>query len=173
MRRQQGMSLTELVVVVAVMSAALVATISFSMPWMARESLRIALHDSTAGLQLAKTEAATRNQPARLVVDTSLGSVEVWDTKGTGDTSDDSLLHERRLPGTVVFARPDAGSAVTMDPFEGSYRFQTTLAADGTVTSGTGDVFLYGGGRFGRVSIHAAGGSEVRYWDGSRWLPAT
>ena len=37
------------------------------------------------------------------------------------------------------------------------------------MADGVGHVHLFGGDRFGRVAVHAAGGTEIRYWDGSQW----
>ncbi|NIV49140.1 MAG: prepilin-type N-terminal cleavage/methylation domain-containing protein, partial [Gammaproteobacteria bacterium] len=93
MRNQNGISLIELLVVVAVAAVALVTTVAFSMPWMAKETMRSAAHDLQAVMQLTRIEAVSRNHACRFVLNTDLGQMQVWDTRGTGGASDDELLH--------------------------------------------------------------------------------
>ena len=168
-RSQRGMTLVELLAVLAVAAVLLVVSASYSMQWLAIETLRSGMQDVQAYVQLARTEAVARNQQCRFVVDTSTGVLQVWDGVGTLFTNDDVLVHEQRLPSGIVFARPDAGSLSTLQQIGTTAKYQTVFRSDGSVVSGTGDVFLYGGERFGSISVHAAGGTEMFYWNGSDW----
>jgi prepilin-type N-terminal cleavage/methylation domain-containing protein len=169
MRNQKGMTLLELVIVLAVALAAVAITGALSGPWIARESMRGAVGNVNSYLQLAKIEAVSRNHPCRFVVDTSAGTVEVWDTMGTGTLSDDTNLYLATLPSAVAFERPTSGAAVTLFQLGGSSRYHTVFTSDGIAAVGTGQVFLHGGDGYGTIRVHAAGGVDVAYWNGSAW----
>lgn len=169
MRSQRGMSLIELVIVVAVAALAVTVTIVYSAPWVARESMRSAANDVHSFMQLSKIEAASRNRDTRFVVDTVKRTLEVWDSLGTDSDGDDVRLHEARLPTTVIFSRPDVGDPITLDQIGGSKRYEAVFTSDGIVSDGVGAVFLYGGEKYGSVEIHAAGGTEIKYWSGTGW----
>lgn len=156
MTSQRGVTLTELLTVVAVASMMLLATVSVSLPWLARETMRGAQHDVQAFLQLTKIEAASRNHLCRFVLDGTTGSLAVWDTLGTAPTADDLLLHQGRIHDSVGFARPDGGSAVTLAPIGESWQ-------------SVYEVCLHGGTDYGRISVYAAGGVELSQWDGTAW----
>ncbi|MCP3978315.1 MAG: prepilin-type N-terminal cleavage/methylation domain-containing protein [bacterium] len=166
---QRGMTLTELVTTMAIMSIVAAVTIAYSLPLMARETVRAAAHDAHAALQLTKIEASSRNRPCRFVVDTAAGALEVWDSRGTGTTSDDLQLHRALLPASVAFARPDTGGAVTLSQIGSSDSYQSIVGPDGVVSAGTGQLHLLGGGKYSRVSVHAAGGVELSHWNGAQW----
>jgi len=169
MRNQKGMTLLELVIVLAVALAAVAMTAALSGPWIARESMRGAVGNVNSYFQLAKIEAVSRNRPCRMVVDKA-GTLEVWDTMGTPLLlSDDTQLYSTALPSTVSFERPDAGSAVTLLQLGGSGRYHTIFNSDGVAAVGTGSVFLHGGDGYGSVRVHAAGGVDIAYWNGSAW----
>lgn len=168
MHQEQGVTLVELLAVVAVASVTLVAAVGYSVPWMASQTMRSALHDVYGFMQLARMEAVSRNHACRFVIETSSGSLQVWDTQGTVSSVDDTLLHDQIIPTTVDFARPDSGSVITLQQVA-TTTYQTVFDSDGTVGSGAGDVLLHGSGSFGRLSIHAAGGAEIRYWNGTTW----
>jgi Tfp pilus assembly protein FimT len=163
------MSLIELIVVVALASIAVAIAVAYSTPWIARESMRSAANDVQSFLQLAKIEAVSRNHDCRFVVDTASGALEVWDSMGTPDISDDVRLHTGALPTSVSIERPDTGSPVTLEQVGGSPSYQTMFASDGLVSAGVGGVFLHGGDGFGRVEVRAAGGVEIQHWNGTGW----
>ncbi len=168
MRNELGMTLVELVVVLGLALGVATVTVVYSMPWMVRESVRSAAFDVNGMLQLAKVEAVSRNRPCRFVVDTAGGELEVWDTLGSDPTSDDVLLHDRTLPTHVAFARPDVGSAVTLDPLDaGSY--QAIFTSTGMLSSGPGVICLHGGESFGSVAVYAAGAIEILRWSSTGW----
>jgi prepilin-type N-terminal cleavage/methylation domain-containing protein len=169
MRNQRGVTLIELVVVAAIASLVVTIIAMYSAPWIARESMRSAVNNVASFLQLAKIEAVSRNRDCRFVVDTSDGSLEVWDSMGSDDLSDDVRLHTGSVPTSVRFQRPDTGGVVTLQPIGGTPRFQTRFASDGLVPAGVGAVFLEGGEGFGKVEVHAAGGVEVHFWKRSAW----
>ena len=169
MRSQKGMTLLELVIVLALALVAIAMTAALSGPWIARESMRGAVGNVNSYFQLAKIEAVSRNRPCRFVADTSAGTLEVWDTMGTPLLSDDTELYSADLPSTVSFDRPDAGAVVTLFQLGGSDRYHTVFNSDGVAAIGTGAVFLHGGDGFGSVRVHAAGGVDVAYWNGSAW----
>jgi prepilin-type N-terminal cleavage/methylation domain-containing protein len=169
MRDEKGMTLTELVTVVAVGSLLMSTAIVFALPMIARETMRSAVHDTTSFLQLARMEAASRNRPCRFTVNTSTGSLEVWDMNGTDDTDDDLQLHVGRIPNEVIFQRPDSGAPVTLAPVDLDGTYAAVFTPSGVVSAGAGEVVYQGGGAFGRIALHAAGGLEITYWSGSHW----
>ncbi len=168
MRSELGVTLVELVVVLALALGLAAVTVAYSMPWMVKESVRSAAFDVNGMLQLAKVEAVSRNRPSRFVVDTAAGELQVWDTLGSDPTSDDVLLHDRTLPTHVVFARPDAGPAVTLDAVDAA-SYQAVFTSDGMLSSGPGVICLNGGESFGSVAVYGAGGIEVFRWIGTGW----
>lgn len=169
MHHQRGTTLIELVVIVAILSFALAITVVASGQWIGRESMRSGVSDMHSILQLAKIEAVSRNRATRFVVNTSSRLLEVWDTLGTDDTSDDERLHDRAVPGSVRFARPDTGDVVTMDLIDGTESYQCIFRSDGMIAGGMGAIYLQGGEEYGSVQVHAAGGVEIYYWSGAEW----
>jgi len=170
MRSQRGVTLIELIVVLAIASVVVAVTVVYSTALLGRESMHGAASDTYAFFQLTRMESVKRNQICRLVVDTVDGELGVWDSTGTPSTSDDVLLHSTLLPDAVSFARPDVGAAVTLEATAETGVYQTVFSSDGMVASGAGAVFLHGGNGFRAVSVYAAGASEVAKWNGSGWI---
>jgi len=171
MRSEAGMTLIELVIVVAVGALILAIVSAVSIPWMKKEAMRSAVYDVQTYIQLAKIEAVSRNRECRFVVDTTNRKLEVYDGSGTDaatDKTDDVLLYETTIPESVSFTNPQTGAAVTLDDM-GTGAFQIEFTSDGIVNVGAGVVMLHGGSSFGRVSVYAAGGVEVERWNGSGW----
>ncbi len=169
MSSQRGISLIELVVACAIGVLMLIVTLVYAAPWIGRESMRSVANDVASYMQLARIQAVSRNRECRFVVDTSAGTLEVWDSLGTSSTTDDQKLSERSIPSTVIFDRPDSGSVVTLGPTSVAGAYQVILASDGTAPSGTGAVYIAGGEAFGSVEIQAAGAVQIAYWGGSAW----
>lgn len=169
MHSQRGMTLIELLMVVAMATLLLVAAAAYSVPWMAKEAMRSAVYDVQTYFQLARIEAVSRNQETRFVVDTANGQLIVFDTNGTAGTGDDTELYRTSLASSVTFARPDAGVAVTLTQIGASDSYQVRFTSDGTVAAGAGDICLFGGQQFGRISIFAAGGTQVASWKNGAW----
>lgn len=168
MHRQSGVTLTELVVLFAVAALIVVSTVTLSVPWLAREGLRSATHEIQSTLQLGRIEAVNRNRACRLLVDTSNGQLQILDSMGTDTTADDERLHVSSIPQSVSFARPDSGAAVTFTNLGGSLH-EVEFDPDGTVGSGNGEVVLFGGGMYHRVTLYVAGGIQIEQWTGSGW----
>ena len=168
MNTQRGMTLVETMLVVSAAALLVVATAAYSIPWLARESMRSAVYDVQTYLQLTRIEAVSRNHECRLVLNTTRRTLQIFDSNATVSTTDDSRLYTRSLPSSVTFARPDMGLPLTLSQI-GTSTYQVVFDSDGTVTSGTGDVYLFGGDRFGRISVFAAGGTQVERWNGVSW----
>jgi len=172
MNNQKGMTLFELMLVISLASVAVVATATYTLPWLAREKSRSAVYDVQSYLQLARIEAVSRNRNCRFVLDTSTRVVQVFDGNGTDastNTSDDTLLYEASLPSKVQFVRPDSGTPVTLSPIGSSGQYQTEFTSDGIVTLGTGEVAVFAGNEYNRVLVYGAGGVTVDRWSGSGW----
>lgn len=169
MNTQRGMTLVETMLVVSAAALMLVATAAYSIPWLARESMRGAVYDVQTYLQLARIEAVSRNRECRMVLNTTGRTLQVFDGNATVSTSDDTQLYTRSLPSSVTFARPDMGLPLTLSQIGTTGSYQVVFDSDGTVTTGTGDVYLFGGNRFGKISIFAAGGTQVERWNGVSW----
>jgi prepilin-type N-terminal cleavage/methylation domain-containing protein len=168
MNGQRGVTLAELLIVLAVASLALLAVGTYAVPWVAREGLRSAIYDVQTYMQLARIEAISRNRDCRFAVDTSTNRISVLDTVGTVAVGDDILLYESDIPDTVSFARPDTGSAVTLDNVSGSI-FQARFGNDGIVNLGTGEVHMFGGSKYEKVEVFGAGGIRIQKWNGTSW----
>lgn len=169
MRNAKGMTLIEVMLVVAVASLVLMTTAAYSVPWIAREKMRGAIYDVQLYMQLARVEAVSRNTDCRMVVDTAGGTLQVLDSVGTAGIYDDILLYTRSLPELVEFDRPDSGSAVTLSQIGSSDSYQAIFSSDGTVTSGIGVVVLQGAEQYGKVSVFGAGGTQVEKWTNGAW----
>lgn len=168
MRTQKGVTLIELLLVLSALSLALLAVASYSLPWIARESAKSAAYDVQTHMQLARIEAVGRNRVCAMEVNTTTQRLSVWDTQGTFSTLDDEMLYDVTLPDTVSFARPVAGAPVTLGSLSAD-RFAVAFRSDGTVSAGAGDVVLFGGERYEKITVFWAGGIQVEHWDGSAW----
>ena len=169
MNRQKGITLVELLIVVAVISLGLLAVGTYTVPWAAREGLRSAVFDMQTYMQLARIEAVSRNRDCRFVIDGTGHSIGVFDSAGTTAVGDDILLYETDLPETVSFARPDSGSAITLTNVSGKV-FHTVFGSDGIVSSGTGQASLLGGSKYERLQVFGAGGIRIQKWNGTKWV---
>jgi prepilin-type N-terminal cleavage/methylation domain-containing protein len=168
MNGQKGITLAELLIVLAVASLGLLAVGTYAVPWVAREGLRSAVYDVQTYMQLARIEAISRNRDCRFVIDTSNNRIGVLDSAGTPAVGDDILLYESDLPDTVSFARPDTGSAVTLNNVSGTI-YQTLFGNDGIVGTGTGQVHMFAGSKYEKVEVFGAGGIRIQRWNGTAW----
>ena len=153
MQNQRGLTLIELVVVVAIAALMVGATLVLATPWIARESMRSGVNEMASFVQLTKIESVSRNRECRFIVDKEARTMEIWDTWTAGDSSDDERIHLQALPSAVHFARPDSGDVITLQQIPGTERYQAVLGADGMVNEGTGTVFLYGGDKYGAEAV--------------------
>jgi prepilin-type N-terminal cleavage/methylation domain-containing protein len=166
---QNGLTLVELLTVMAIATLVLAVSVAFSVDWMTQQTMKSALYDIESHLEMTRVEAVNRNHECRFVIDTSDSTMQVLDGNGTDATGDDLLLYEARLPSSVVFADPEGGDPVSLDVIVDGSIYEASFGADGALSSNTGDVSLYGGEMFGRVSIFAAGGTQLESWNGSAW----
>jgi Tfp pilus assembly protein FimT len=139
-----------------------------TVPWLARETMRGALHDAGTLLRVARTEAVKRSHDCRFIVDLSARTMSVVDTNGTSNSSDDLVLRRTRLPSVVSVARPDEGSAITFAEASGSV-YLVQFDPGGYVSSGAGEMVLYGGECYRKLVVHSAGGVGYERWNGSSW----
>ena len=162
--------MVELVVVLGLALLMLTVAGAYSIPALARERMRSAAFDVHICMQLARVQAVGRNHACRCVVDTDARTLTVLDTMGTATSVDDVELHGMVFSQSIMFARPTAGPAITLDQIGATNAYQAVYASDGSVESGVGDVHLLGGDRYGRVSVFAAGGTHVTRWNGTEWV---
>lgn len=169
---QRGISLLELLAVVALGTLMLFVGTLVSVPWLAREAMRGSLHDASVLLQTARMEAVSRNHACSFRIDLGTRTMSVVDMNDPGTTADDVILRTRRLPEPVAVTHPEAGAPITFEFVSGTV-YRVVFDPDGYVSSGTGDLVLYGGERFGRVRVYSAGGIRRERWDGSAWKTDT
>ena len=169
MTSQRGMTLVELLVVLALAAIAFLAAGSFALPWVQQQTMQSAIYAVQTHLQLARVEAITRNRACRFEVDTATRVVSVYDVMDPADLSDDVLLHRSTLDTDIDFSRPEGGGAVTPSQIGTTTKFETVFRSDGVVTAGVGDVVLLGGLRYNRISVFGVGGTQVERWNNGAW----
>jgi prepilin-type N-terminal cleavage/methylation domain-containing protein len=168
---EHGISLAEVIVVMAVFALFATAALSFALPWLGREEMRGAIYQVQQALQIGRGQAITRNRDCRFLINTATRQIDVVDLNDPLNLSDDILLQRLSLSDGVSFARPDVGAPVTLALLSGT-TYQATFASDGSVTSGAGLIALQGGDANYRVNLFAAGGVRVERWNGSTWVVA-
>jgi len=169
MRRGRGYTLVELVVVLVVFAFLITATITYALPWFAREDMRSAVYQVQTHLQVSRIQAVTRNRSCVFQIDSANRRVQVYDLNDPAVTTDDILLADFTLPSTISFSDPAGGSAITLTSLS-STLFQATFSSDGSVSAGAGVIIMAGGNRYDRLSLFAAGGLRVESWNGSAWV---
>ncbi|RMG47659.1 MAG: prepilin-type N-terminal cleavage/methylation domain-containing protein [Acidobacteria bacterium] len=165
---ERGVTLLEILVVLTMLAVVSGVTANYALEWIRREKLRSALYTVSSQLELARLEALNRNRSCRVIVDTDEGQVQVVDLNQPGDPTDDTVLASARLPEGVRFAAPGGGAAVTFE-LQPDGRYAATYSAGGVVTAGAGQVVLAAGGRYGRVTLFVAGGTQVEHWADGGW----
>ena len=167
---ERGMSLAEISIVLVIAAIMITAAATYTIPWLGREQMRSAVYEVQQFMQLARIEAVSRNRSCRFRLDTASRQLQIYDLNAPSNSSDDIQLYQTvTLPSTVSFARPDSGSAVTLNLLSGT-SYESTFASDGSVTSGAGLVAMQGGDGNYRVNLYGAGGVRVERWNGSAWL---
>jgi len=169
MRSEKGFSLPEMVVLLALVAMLTTVTITFALPWLAREDMRAAAYQVQMHLQIARIQAVNRNRSCRFQVDAVTSQVQVFDLNDPADGTDDIELANFTLPDTVSFADPLGGAPITLALLAGN-TYQATFASDGSVSAGAGTIALSGGERFDRITLYGAGGVKTETWDGSSWV---
>ena len=168
MGQSSGFTTVELLTVCVLLTAVMTIAVTVSMPMVTREATVSAVYSIQNHLQLARVEAVSRNRICRFVVDAASREYSVFDSMGTSSLLDDVVLHKDHLPVTVTFASPDGTPPVTLGSLGGG-TYGTSFQSDGTVVSGVGDLMLFGGNEFRRVSLFAGGGVGLDRWTGSAW----
>ena len=169
---ERGTSLAELMVFLALTGILLAMTTSYAIGWISREDLRHAVSEIRTELQATRTFAISRNRACRFQINTLTRQIQVYDLVDPANNADDILLETKRLPDAVFFQRPDTGSAVTLPLLAGT-TYQATFESHGGVSSSVGVVHMRGGDRYGRVTLHAAGGVKIERWMSSAWEVGT
>jgi hypothetical protein len=158
-RRQSGIGLGELLLLVAVASLTVVAAVTHLLPGsVSRESVSGMAQRVHTALQRARVEAVSLERPCRVIVDGT--SVAVVDTMGTASPTDDRSIHRATFPDTItVGTLGTAGGAPFVEFRPGGD------AAPGAIT-------LFDGNEYRRVTVAPTARLSIERWDGSRWLPA-
>lgn len=173
-RNDAGMTLAEVVVILALATLLATITATFSLTWVGQERMRSGIYKTHTYLNLARVEAVNRNRACRFEVDTDSGWIRVLDLNDPAIGTDDVELDAFELHESISFDRPDAGSAVTLHNSAGNV-YEVTFSADGLVDTGTstgGKIHLASRGRYSRISLYLAGGTQIEHWDGSSWAAA-
>jgi prepilin-type N-terminal cleavage/methylation domain-containing protein len=165
--RQAGFTLSELLVVLTVATMVMAFAAIAAVPRLANETMRSTLHNGGTLVRAARIEAIQRDRACRFVVDLTARTMSVVDTHGTATTTDDTLLRSAGLPSIVSVARPDAGSPITFTASGSVYHVE--FDADGHVASGSGEMVLCSGERYGKLVVYTAGGVRYEKWDGTAW----
>lgn len=169
MMNERGMTIPELLVVLALAAAVFLLAGSYALPWVQQQTMQSAVYDVQSHLQLARVEAITRNRTCRFEVDTATRLVRVFDVMDPADLTDDVLLHSSQLDTDVAFSDPEGGDAVTLSQIGTTTAYEAWFRSDGVVTVGVGDIRLLGGQRYNRVSVFGAGGTQVDRWNNGGW----
>lgn len=168
MRRESGVGLVEILVVLVIAGILITAGVVFAMPWLSREEMRGAVYTVQEHLQLARIQAVTRNRACQFRLNASTGLVQVIDLNDPANGTDDTEITHVTLSRSISFSDPGGGSAITLQLISGTL-YQATFEADGSVSAGAGVINLLGGDRYDRVSVLGAGGTKTENWNGSVW----
>ncbi len=167
-KRQAGVTVPELLILFALITMVMALAAAATVPRIARETMRGAMHNVGTLVRAARLESVKRNHSCRFVVDLTVRTLSVVDTNGTASTSDDTTLRSLALPSIVSVARPDGGAPITFTLASGVYHVE--FDPDGHVSSGAGEVVLCSGERYGKVVVYSAGGVRYQKWDGLSWV---
>lgn len=169
MQHERGMTTLELLAVLAIVALVAGVTVTASFAWIRQQASQSAVYHVQALLQSTRAEAAVRNRPCRFVIDGSARTIQVIALNDPAVSSDDVLLSSLLLSRAVRFERPGGGDPITLRQLAGS-RYEATFEADGTVSAGAGgQIVLWGGQTYHRVTLYGAGGVRVERWRGGAW----
>jgi Tfp pilus assembly protein FimT len=162
------MTLSELMVVITVATMVMAFGAVATVPRLARETMRSALHDGGTLLRAARIESVKRNRACSFVIDLNARTMSVVDTNGTATSTDDVIIRQSRLPSVVSVSRPDAGSPITFALVSGNV-YQVEFNSDGHVSTGAGEMVLCAGEWYDKVLVYSAGGVRYERWNGTSW----
>ncbi len=166
--RQAGVTVSELLIVFTLATMVMALGAVATVPRIARETMRGALHNAGTLVRAARLEAVKRNRSCRFVVNLTARTLSIVDTNGTASVTDDTTLRSLPLPSIVSVARPDTGSPITFTLASGVYHVE--FDPDGSVSTGAGEMVLCSGEQYGKVIVYSAGGVRYQKWDGSAWV---
>jgi Tfp pilus assembly protein FimT len=168
MKLQSGYTLVELLATLMLAVTIVAIGVAFTVPQIARQTMRSNLHTGGTFVRAARTEAVKRSRACRFVVDLDARTMSVVDTLGTASAGDDEVLLQAVFPSVVSVARPDPGLPIT---FAGSSPVYTVeFHPHGYVSSGTGEMVLFAGTQYGKFVVLAAGGVRYEHWNGATWV---
>ena len=168
MGSQRGVTLLELLAVLALVGITIAFAIVGSLAWIQRQASRSAVYHVQAVLQSARAEAVARNRACQVRIDAQARTVRIIDLNLSG-TSDDVQLSRLNLSSTIRFDRPDAGDPITLPTLAPGVH-EATFEADGTVSSGAGgEIVVRGGDDYHRVTLFGAGAVRVERWGHDGW----
>ncbi|UCF69651.1 MAG: GspH/FimT family pseudopilin [Acidobacteriota bacterium] len=147
-------------------------TLSFSIDWFRKERVRGSIHTIQTQLQLARVEALRRNRACRFTLNENTKRVRIIDLHEPGTSSDDEEIAYAKLSDGLVFAHPQGGPPITLKHMGGPL-YETTFAADGSTSSGSGAITLNVDQIYFQISVYVAGGIHARYWNGTNWASGT
>ena len=167
-KHQAGMTLSELLIVLTMLTMVMALGAVTTVPRIAREEMRGTLHGVGTLVRAAQLESVKRNRACRFVVDLTSRTLSVVDTNGTATLTDDITIRSLTMPSIVSVARPDTGSPITFTLASGVYHVE--FDPDGHVSTGAGEIVLFSGARYGKVIVYSAGGVRYEKWDGDSWV---
>ncbi len=167
-KQQAGVTLSELLIVLTLATMVMAVGAVATVPRLARESMRGALHNIGTLVRVAHLESVKRNRACRFVVDLAARTLSVVDTNGTTAPNDDNTIRSLNMSSIVSVARPDTGSPITFTTASGVYYVE--FDPDGHVSTGAGEMVLCSGERYGKVVVYSAGGVRYERWDGLSWV---
>ena len=167
-KQQAGVTLPELLIVITLATMVMALGAMTTVPRLARESMRGALHNIGTLVPVAQLESVKHNRACRFVVDLATRTLSVVDTNGTATPADDTTIRSLALPSIVSVARPDVGSPITFTLASGVYYVE--FDPDGHVSTGSGEMVLCSGEQYGKVIVYSAGGVRYEKWDGLSWV---
>ncbi|MCP3980615.1 MAG: prepilin-type N-terminal cleavage/methylation domain-containing protein [bacterium] len=168
---QKGLTLVEVVFVLAIAVVLFVSTTAYAVPLIAREGAKSGTYQLESMVMVTKLEAVKRDRECYLVIMKAARTIQVRDTMGTSTRTDDQVLHEVRLPSSVAFETPDGSDDIDLLRLGPAFRqiYYMTFSPYGAISSGGGHVGLTGGGRYLKLSLFKAGGTLVEHWNGHAW----
>ncbi len=169
MSNERGMSLIELLAVLGLAGVVLSAVAAGSFLWIRQQASLSAVYHVQSFLQSARVEAVMRNRACRFLIEPASHTVRVVDLNDPALPGDDVQVSSLVLSATSRFERPDPGEAVSL-PEVAAGVHEAVFESDGVVSSGAGgEIVLWGGKRYHRLTLYGAGGVRVERWNGGGW----
>ena len=148
--RERGFTITELMVVVAIMGVLTAAATPSLLRWLTSIRMESATQEIASTLQLARVKAITQNTSIRINFDTAANTYQIQQRDSANLTTWNNVEKAKKLPLGVTFVSI-TGNPITFQSGRGS----TPVGNNGTVTlkntqGKTTDVVV---AQTGRVSV--------------------